>query len=170
MECVCIGNGESRKGINLGLIPCFTIGCNALYRDYSPDLLISCDKRMEYEIKDSGYNGDYLYRNYDYEFFYKGRKIKDNKLMTGSTALEIALALDFSTIYLLGYDLVNGNIYKGTDNYNFNGVLNNIDVMSEQVFNIVLKNKSKFIWVEPVIELSEVEAISKNDFIKRLNL
>ena len=35
----CIGNGESRRGVNLDLLRPYgkIYGCNALYRDYKPD-------------------------------------------------------------------------------------------------------------------------------------
>ena len=41
----CIGNGESRKGLDLeSLRPLGKIyGCNALYRDFAPDVLTAVD-------------------------------------------------------------------------------------------------------------------------------
>ena len=53
----CIGNGESRKSIDLiklrehGKI----YGCNALYRDFTPDVLIAVDQGIMHEIYHSGY-------------------------------------------------------------------------------------------------------------------
>ena len=53
----CIGNGESRKSLDLiqlkshGLI----YGCNALYRDFKPDVLISVDNGIMHEIYQSGF-------------------------------------------------------------------------------------------------------------------
>ena len=48
----CIGNGESRKGFDLEqLRPHGKIyGCNALYRDFMPDVLIATDDKMREEI------------------------------------------------------------------------------------------------------------------------
>ena len=53
----CIGNGESRKGVNLDTLkPHGKIyGCNALYRDYTPDVLIAVDQGIIHEIYHSGY-------------------------------------------------------------------------------------------------------------------
>ena len=36
----CLGNGESRKGVNLDILKQHgkIYGCNALYRDYTPDV------------------------------------------------------------------------------------------------------------------------------------
>jgi len=52
-----IGNGESRRGIDLSLLKDRgkTYGCNALYRDFCPDYLISMDTDMVAEIISSGY-------------------------------------------------------------------------------------------------------------------
>lgn len=52
---VVIGNGESRNRINLNDIKSKTYGCNALYRDFTPDYLISIDNKMIHEIVESGY-------------------------------------------------------------------------------------------------------------------
>ena len=53
----CIGNGESRKNFNLDLLkPHGKIyGCNALYREYTPDVLVSVDHGIMHEIYQSGY-------------------------------------------------------------------------------------------------------------------
>ena len=53
----CIGNGESRKKFNLDqLKPHGKIyGCNALYREYTPDVLVSVDHGIMHEIYQSGY-------------------------------------------------------------------------------------------------------------------
>ena len=52
-----IGNGESRKGFDLTSLRKYgkIYGCNALYRDFQPDVLISVDQRMIKEIMESGY-------------------------------------------------------------------------------------------------------------------
>jgi hypothetical protein len=52
-----IGNGESRKDFNLDqLKPHGKIyGCNALYRQYTPDVLVSVDHGIMHEIYQSGY-------------------------------------------------------------------------------------------------------------------
>ena len=53
----CFGNGNSRKGLNLddfkkhGTV----IGCNAIYRDFTPDIIVGLDSRIGHEIYRSGY-------------------------------------------------------------------------------------------------------------------
>ena len=53
----CIGNGESRKGFDLEkLRPHGKIyGCNALYRDFTPDVLTAVDPGITHEIYHSGF-------------------------------------------------------------------------------------------------------------------
>lgn len=53
----CIGNGESRKNFNLDLLKPHgkVYGCNALYREYTPDALVSVDHGIMHEIYQSGY-------------------------------------------------------------------------------------------------------------------
>ena len=52
-----LGNGESRKGIDLDALrtkgPVY--GCNALYRDWAPDALVCVDGGMMHEVYESGY-------------------------------------------------------------------------------------------------------------------
>ena len=53
----CLGNGESRKGVNLDILKQHgkIYGCNALYRDYTPDVLVAVDQGIIHEIYQSGY-------------------------------------------------------------------------------------------------------------------
>jgi hypothetical protein len=53
----CIGNGESRIGFDLEqLRPHGKIyGCNALYRDFTPDVLVAVDHGIIHEVYHSGY-------------------------------------------------------------------------------------------------------------------
>ena len=57
MTAFCFGNGNSRKGLNLddfkkhGTV----IGCNAIYRDFTPDIVVGLDSQIGHEIYRSGY-------------------------------------------------------------------------------------------------------------------
>ena len=50
-----IGNGPSRKGIDLNDLDGDTFGCNALYRDFTPTYLLSGDAGVIKEICESEY-------------------------------------------------------------------------------------------------------------------
>ena len=56
----CIGNGESRKDFDLKTLrPHGKIyGCNALYRDFTPDVITAVDMGIMHEIYNSGYAQD----------------------------------------------------------------------------------------------------------------
>ena len=54
---VVIGNGKSRQHMDLQEIKnkAWTFGCNALYRDFDPDFLLSIDPHVTHEIVDTDY-------------------------------------------------------------------------------------------------------------------
>ena len=54
---VIIGNGKSRQHMDLQEIKnkAWTFGCNALYRDFAPDYLLSIDPHVTHEIVDTDY-------------------------------------------------------------------------------------------------------------------
>ena len=57
MRCFLIGNGESRLGLDLEGLKEYgtTWGCNAIYRDWTPDRLVSIDIEISHEVYRSGY-------------------------------------------------------------------------------------------------------------------
>jgi hypothetical protein len=143
-QAVVIGNGESRRGINLeSYRPTHTlIGCNGIHRDTSVDHLVCCDRRMVAEAVDNPNIGDTLIYVRDgwYHYF---RKILKNKRIqhlppipiigelkrdhpdhwgSGCYAILLAAHLGFKEVTLLGFDLYSihdkvNNLYKGTQNY-----------------------------------------------------
>ena len=56
-ESICLGNGNSRKEFDLDELKKYgtVIGSNAIYRDFTPDILVALDSRMSHEIYRSGY-------------------------------------------------------------------------------------------------------------------
>ena len=53
----CIGNGESRKDYNLNKLKGKgrIYGCNGLYRDFTPDVLVAVDSGIAHDVYNSGY-------------------------------------------------------------------------------------------------------------------
>ena len=115
-----IGNGRSRLDIDLeslrgrGMI----YGCNALYRDFTPDVLIATDNGIAKEIQDSGYAKSNV--------FYTRRPIEESGAKkieynygwsSGQVALSYAAHAKHSYLYMLGFDLAGLN-----DNKDFNNV------------------------------------------------
>jgi hypothetical protein len=53
-----LGNGPSRANIDPSKLDGTVIGCNACYRDFTPDVICAIDAGIISEIINSGYNGD----------------------------------------------------------------------------------------------------------------
>jgi hypothetical protein len=144
IKAVVIGNGESRRGINLESYRTehTLIGCNALHRDITVDHLVCCDRRMASEAVENPLTMDTLiYVRPDwFHYFRKILKNKNVKLVpdlpytsdtkkdkpdnwgSGGFAILLAASLSFETVELIGFDLypsnqLVNNLYKGTDNY-----------------------------------------------------
>lgn len=132
IACV-IANGPSRLNFDLYCINATmkTYGCNALYRDFIPDYLISMDLNMVVEIIDNDiHRQTKLYTEHNnrldqlaedgepINFFWGFKETNDS----GNSALRLALQQDNDIVYMIGFDYNNGgaglpNVYSGTANY-----------------------------------------------------
>ena len=128
MPVFILGNGESRLRYNIENLREHgkVYGCNALYRDLSPDVLVSIDPHMTQEIIDSGYADrhtcHFAFNNYGVhlpESCMRGEPGKS--IYCGPTATRLAIHLDKpENIYLVGFDIVDtkwSNVYSGTHGY-----------------------------------------------------
>ena len=52
-----LGNGPSRKNIDVSKLDGTVIGCNACYRDFTPDVICATDAGIMSDIIESGYDG-----------------------------------------------------------------------------------------------------------------
>ena len=52
-----LGNGLSRKNIDISKLDGTVIGCNACYRDFTPDVICATDAGIMGDIIESGYDG-----------------------------------------------------------------------------------------------------------------
>lgn len=144
MHCLVVGNGESRRGIDISKFSnrFETVGCNAIHRDFKVDHLVCCDRRMVDESVESDNTKDtkIYVREEWYRYYRKVRKDKRIQVVpsipyqelrkqdkpinwgSGTYAILVAANLNPKSITLLGFDLyptddkVN-NVYKGTVNY-----------------------------------------------------
>jgi len=127
MTAFVLGNGVSRNGIDLHNLKHYgkIYGCNALYREFNPDVLVSTDPAISREIQESGWPKGR--RHYTRKPFSDSGSLKlhpDYKGMSsGPNALNIACSDGHETIYLLGFDLgsvnqrIFNNVYADTPCY-----------------------------------------------------
>jgi hypothetical protein len=134
MKIACvIGNGPSRLNFDLAAIgrQMTTYGCNALYRDFMPDYLVSMDYNMVKEILDKKVHYQTSFHTQHenridklqeegepIHFFWGFSETNDS----GNSALRLALQHDNISVYLIGFDYNDGgsnlpNVYAGTNHY-----------------------------------------------------
>lgn len=129
-----IGNGESRKELDLNLLMPIgkVFGCNALYRDFTPDLLFGMDEAMIWEIIESGYSAPFIFRDWGVTHDVQGKFIlhgygteyPDWGYAAGPSATRFMCEhfKEIDKIYLIGFDLYGkegkvNNVYKDTPCY-----------------------------------------------------
>ena len=122
-----LGNGVSRQAIDLTVLKTLgtTYGCNAIYREFEPDVLISTDVPISERIQHDGYSQTHTHytrkpfpdsgaRRVAQKYF----GFSSGPVAVGQAALDGAVA-----IYLIGFDMGptrNGrfnNIYADTEFY-----------------------------------------------------
>lgn len=122
-----LGNGLSRKGIPPDLLKNYgkVYGCNALYREFVPDVLVATDRPIATHIQLSGYSKN--------NKFYTRRPVEGQGALavpkkyfgysSGPIAVSIAALDGHQHIYMLGFDMGPdqnnqfNNIYAGTEFY-----------------------------------------------------
>ncbi len=127
MTAFVLGNGESRQGIDLSqlILVGSVYGCNALYRDFTPSVLVATDRPISEEIQRSGYaqNNHFYTRHVVPGSGARPVPRKYHGFSSGPIALALAAMTDANPIYLLGFDLgpnAQGqfnNIYASTEYY-----------------------------------------------------
>lgn len=122
-----LGNGQSRWGLDLQWLASFgsIYGCNALYRDFVPSVLVATDRAIAETIQRSGWAQQHC--------FYTRRPLPGLGARTiprpywpwssGPVALALAAEAGHRQIWLLGFDLGPtqnqrfNNVYAGTEFY-----------------------------------------------------
>lgn len=122
-----LGNGVSRQAVDLNTLKRqgAIYGCNALYRDFAPTVLVATDRAIAEHIQNLGYAKEHK--------FYTRRPLPGLGAVvipqqyygfsSGPAAVGLAAMSKFSTIYLLGFDLGPSqigkfnNIYADTEFY-----------------------------------------------------
>lgn len=184
-----LGNGQSRSGLPLhdlkkhGSI----YGCNALFRDFAPEVLVATDRPIAQHIEETGYS----LKNK----FYTRRPGAGTGAITipnpyfgyssGPVAVALAALAQHKKIYMLGFDL------GPTENKKFNNLYANTEFYKEsgatptytgnwvkQIQHICREfSETKFVRVcgKTTARLTELDAIrnmehlSLEGFVERIN-
>ena len=136
-----IGNGESRKHIDINKLEGITYGCNAIYRDYFTDYVFCKDKGISNEVTFSG-----IWKDRRVYFQHRWRNDSESREAynricywdqeypdCGTAALRTAASYavkylndewkypEGASVHMIGFDYDTSgkmnNIYKGTNNY-----------------------------------------------------
>lgn len=126
-QAFVLGNGVSRQGIDLQQLqirgPIY--GCNALYRDFEPNVLVATDRAIAEHIQHSGYA---LTRSFYTRTPLEGlgaQRIPESwwKFSSGPAAVALAAEAGHGTVWMLGFDMgpdvTNkfNNVYAGSEFY-----------------------------------------------------
>ena len=158
-----IGNGPSRSKFDIeklrgkGTI----YGCNALYREFSPDYLVAIDAPIIEEIENSNFPTDkFIVPPYDEQFedpdYNKYTRYRSN---AGVNAMLEAIKAGHNVLYCLGFDfmmrspkLALGNIFEGSNAYGpetRSRYVDNLNRVKYMQFLASKYNKVKFKFVVP---------------------
>lgn len=113
-----LGNGVSRKGVDLEHLRRYgkIYGCNALYREFTPDVLVATDRPISTAIQESGYakNHEFYTRRPQAESGAKSVISKYHGYSSGPNAVALAAQHGHRRIYLLGFDMgpINNNMFN----------------------------------------------------------
>ena len=137
---IVVGNGISRKDIDLWQLKedHIVYGCNAVYREFQPDILFCVDDRICNEIHVSGYSKEHTVITPNKYSCPSATHIKTNnkwkKWNCGALACYYAATQSPNTIYLIGFDIGGEegyrNIYEGSLHYCGRGTTPHVTVES----------------------------------------
>lgn len=126
-KALIIGNGMSRQDFDIHSMreDYYTFGCNAIYRDFEPDILVALDEEIISEILDSEFPKDrFIIPPLDEQFepaIFNPARPRNN---AGMIAMSEAIRMGFRILHCIGMDFViddpaanMSNVYDGTDCY-----------------------------------------------------
>lgn len=177
-----IGNGKSREIFDLERLRSkgTIIGCNALFREFNPDILVCIDAKMLKEVKQAEYGTKPeehaliitpANRSYPVPNSLKWRTDRFNT--SGCFAMKMIDELMKPTkCYMIGMDGFPGNMYDATPNYaantlqNFSGVLSYyMQVLNSKVSQTVFINvNTKDAWPTEAHETGKYKYITFEEF------
>ena len=122
-----LGNGISRLAVDLSVLKQrgTVYGCNALYREFVPDVLISTDKAIAHTIQHTGYAREHVMYTRKPLPGLGARSVPQNYFGFSSGPIAVGLAAidKHLAIYLIGFDMGPtksnrfNNVYADTEFY-----------------------------------------------------
>ena len=122
-----LGNGISRRDIDLTTLNQYgkIYGCNALHRQYTPDVLVATDRPIATQIQELGYSAQHRFHTRRPMAGLGAQEIPKPYFgySSGPVATALAAIDENNQIYLLGFDMgpsqnkTINNLYAGTEFY-----------------------------------------------------
>jgi hypothetical protein len=121
-----LGNGRSRLSINLESLRTYgkIYGCNGLYREFIPDVLVATDRPIAQAIEESGYplTNKFYTRRPSLELGSLALKRPYQGYSSGPNAVALACLDGTKTVYMIGFDCGSptpylNNVYANTEFY-----------------------------------------------------
>lgn len=104
-----LGNGISRNQVDLSILQSLgtVYGCNALYRNFAPDVLVSTDAPISQRIQQEGYSANHVHYTRKPLPDSGARRIPQQYFgfSSGPVAVSLAALDRHRTIYLVGFDM-----------------------------------------------------------------
>lgn len=199
-QAVIIGNGPSRLNFDMraifehhgGLLGADTLqtyGCNALYRDYTPDFLVARGNDIIAELAASGYTTTNIVYTSPIHLLEHPSKFylipHDPYCDAGTTAAYIAAFDGHKKIFLVGFDNqdtlgYNYNVYADTNGYGaINSEATDDKWIADRAMLVSTFDDVDFVWVTPFGSTTVPEAwqslvnlrqISFREFVLEANL
>lgn len=127
MIAFVLGNGQSRRDIDPVVLQQHgqVYGCNALYREFVPEVLVATDTLIAREIQLSGYSKQHKFYTRRPMEMHGALKIQPKYFgySSGPVAVSLAAQAGCEHVCLLGFDMAPdaqgkfNNIYAGTEFY-----------------------------------------------------
>ena len=183
-----LGNGVTRKGVNLEHLRTHgTIyGCNALYRDFTPDVLIATDRPISEQIQHSGYPlKNKFYTRKPLEGLGAHRVPEQYwGYSSGPLAAAISAADQNLNIYLLGFDMAGindrfNNVYADSEFYKKSSAVPTYTGNWAKQLATVMRDHAKTPFVRVIgdttVHVKEFESVTNyatmpmTEFLNRIN-
>lgn len=185
-----LGNGVTRLQVDCESLLDYghVYGCNRIYSEFAPTVLVSTDKEMAHEIQMSGYSSNHIhYTRKNHKIDKSGTRILPNlyhDMSSGPACLGLASISNASYLFMIGMDLkgVNNkinNIYAGTENYKDKNSPPTPYINWVNQINTIMKNHQdkRFMHVNPIDGFTDesffnntnFEIVSLDDFTQVIN-